>query len=60
MNNSERRSCVERLVNEALIEAIARKEHLLDLAKKTDEPATTTTDLEKWLDETTLNNSGGG
>ena len=59
VNNSERRVRVERLVtycDELMTKAFSKNEELLDLAKKTKDPASTTADLEKWLHETTVNN----
>ena len=59
VNNADRRVRVERLVTsckEALIKAFAKNEQLLKLAKKTNDPATVTTDLEKWLNDTTVQN----
>ena len=46
----DRRVRVERLVTsceEAMIKAFAKNEQLLELAKKTNDPATVTADLEK-------------
>ena len=37
-------------------EAFSKNEQLLELAKKTNDPASTSADLEKWLHETTVNN----
>ena len=59
VNNSERRVRVERLVtycNEAMTKAFAKNEQLLELAKKTNDPASTTNDLEKWLNNATVEN----
>ena len=59
VNNSERRVRVERLVtscDELLSKAFSKNEQLLELAKKTNDPASTSADLEKWLHETTVNN----
>ena len=59
VNNADRRVRVERLVTsceEALIKAFAKNEQLLELAKKTNDPATVTVDLEKWLNDTTVQN----
>ena len=59
VNNADRRVRVERLVTsceEALIKALAKNEQLLELAKKTNDPATVTADLEKWLNDTTVQN----
>ena len=59
VNNSERRVRVERLVtycDELVSKAFSKNEQLLELAKKTNDPASTSADLEKWLHETTVNN----
>ena len=59
VNNAERRVRVERLVNhceEALTKAFAKNEQLLELAKKTSDPASVRADLEKWLNDTTIQN----
>ena len=59
MINSERRVRVERLVtycDELMSKAFSKNEQLLELAKKTNDPAPTSADLEKWLHETTVNN----
>ena len=59
VNNSERRVRVERLVtycDELMSKAFSKNEQLLELAKKTNDPASTSADLEKWLHETTVNN----
>ena len=59
VNNSERRVRVERLVtycDELMSKAFSKKEQLSELAKKTNDPASTSADLEKWLHETTVNN----
>ena len=54
VNNADRRVRVERLVTfceEAMTKAFAKNEQLLELAKKTNDPATVTTDFEKWMVE---------
>ena len=59
VNISERRVRVERLVaycNEAMTKAISMNEQFLNPAKKTDDSASISADLKKWLDETTVNN----
>ena len=59
VNNADKRVRVEQLVTsceEAMIKAFAKKEQLLELAKKTNNPATVTADLEKWLNDTTVQN----
>ena len=59
VNNAERRVRVEWLATsceEALTKAFAKNEQLLELAKKTNDPATVTADLEKWLNDTTVQN----
>ena len=59
VNNSERRVRVERLVtycDELVSKAFSKNEQLLELVKKTNDPASTSADLEKWLHETTVNN----
>ena len=59
VNNSERRVRVERLVtycDELMTKAFSKNEQLLELTKKTNDPASTSADLEKWLHETTKNN----
>ena len=59
VNNADKRVCVEQLVTsceEAMIKAFAKNEPLLELAKKTNNPATVTADLEKWLNDTTVQN----
>ena len=59
LNNSERRVRVERLVtycDEIMSKAYSKNEQLLELAKKTKDPASTSADLEKWLHETTVYN----
>ena len=59
VNNAERRVRVERLVNhceEAFTKAFAKNEQLLELAKKTSDPASVRADLEKWLNDTTIQN----
>ena len=59
VNNSERRVRVERLVtscDELMSKAFSKNEQLSELAKKTNDPASTSADLEKWLHETTVNN----
>ena len=50
VNNADRRLRVERLVTsceEAMIKVFAKNEQLLELFKKTNDPATVTADLEK-------------
>ena len=59
VDNSERRVRVERLVeycNAAMTKAFARNEQLLELAKKCNDPTTITGDLEKWLNDVTVEN----
>ena len=59
VNNVNRRVRVERLVTsceEAMTKAFAKNEQLLELAKKTNDPATVTADLEKWLNVTSIQN----
>ena len=59
VNNSERRVRVERLIascNEAMTKAFSKNEQLLELAKKTNDPESATSDLEKWLNDTTVQN----
>ena len=59
VNNSERRVRVERLVtycDELMTKAFSKNEQLLELTKKTNDPASTSADLEKWLHETTVKN----
>ena len=59
MNNSERRVRVERFVtscDELMSKAFSKNEQLSELAKKTNDPASTSADLEKWLHETIVNN----
>ena len=59
VNNSERRVRLERLVtycNETMAKAFAKNEQLLELAKKSNDPVTITDDLEKWLDDVTVEN----
>ena len=59
VNNSERRVRVERLVtycNETMTKAFAKNVQLLELAKKSNDPVTITDDLEKWLDDVTVEN----
>ena len=61
VNNADRRVRVERLVTsceEAMTKAFAKNEQLLELAKKTNDPATVTADLEKWLNVTSIQNDG--
>ena len=61
VNNADRRVRVERLVTsceEAMTKAFAKNEQLLELAKKTNDPATVTADLEKWLKVTSIQNDG--
>ena len=61
VNNADRRVRVERLVTsceEAMTKAFARNEQLLELAEKTNDPATVTADLEKWLNVTSIQNDG--
>ena len=59
VNSSERRVRVERLVtncNDAIAKAVAKNEQLLELAKKSNDPAIVTDDLEKWLNDVTVEN----
>ena len=59
VNNYEREVRVERLVtycDELMSKAFSKNEQLLELVKKTNDPASTSADLEKWLHETTVNN----
>ena len=59
VNNADRRVRVERLVTsceEAMTKAFAKNEQLLELAKKTNDPATVTADLENWLNVTSIQN----
>ena len=59
VNNSERHVRGERLgtyCDELMSKAFTKNEQLLELVKKTNDPASTSADLEKWLHETTLNN----
>ena len=59
VNNADRRVRVERLVTsceEAMTKIFAKNEQLLELAKKTNDPATVTADLEKWLNVTSIQN----
>ena len=59
VNNADRRVRVERLVTfceEAMLKVFAKNEQLLELAKKTNDPAIVTADLEKWLNDTTVQN----
>ena len=59
VDNSERRLRVERLVeycNAAMRKAFAKNEQLLELAKKCNDPTTTTDDLDKWLTDETVEN----
>ena len=59
VNNADRRVRVERLVTsceEAMTKAFAKNEHLLELAKKTNDPAIVTADLEKWWNVTSIQN----
>ena len=59
VNNADRRVRVERLViscEEAMTKAFAKNEQLLELAKKTNDPATVTADLEKRLNVTSIQN----
>ena len=61
VNNADRRVRVERLVTsceEAMTKAFAKNEQLPELAKKTNDPATVTADLEKWLNVTSIQNDG--
>ena len=56
---SERRVRVERLgayCDEFMTKAFSKNEQLFELTKKTNDPASTSADLEKWLHETTVNN----
>ena len=45
-----------RVREEAMTEAFAKNEQLLELVKKTNDPATVTVDLEKWLNVTSIQN----
>ena len=59
VNNAERRVRIERLVTyceEAMTKAFSKNEQLLELAKKTSDPASVKADLEKWLNDTTVQN----
>ena len=59
VNNAERRVRIERLVTyceEAMTKAFSKNEQLLELAKKTSNPAFVKADLEKWLNDTTVQN----
>ena len=59
VNNSDRRVRVERLVtycDEFMSKAFSKNEQLLELAKITNDPASTSADLKKWFHETTANN----
>ena len=59
VNNADRRVRVERLVTsceKALTKAFAKNEQLLGLAKKSNDPANVTADLENWLNDTTVLN----
>ena len=59
VNNAERRVCVKRLVThceEAMNKAFAKNEQLFGLAKKTSDLASVKADLEKWLNDTTVQN----
>ena len=59
MNNSKRRVSVKRLVrdcDELMTKVFSKNERLLELAKKANVPASTSANMEKWLQETTVNN----
>ena len=59
VNNANRRVRVERLVTsceEAMTKAFAKNEQLLELAKKTNDPATVTADSENWLNVMSIQN----
>ena len=59
VDNSERRVRVELLVeycNAAMTKSFAKNEQLLELAKKCKDPTTITDDLEKWLNDVTVEN----
>ena len=59
VDHSERRACVVRLVKSceaAMTKALTKNEKLLELAKKSNDPAMTTTELEKWLRDVTAEN----
>ena len=59
VNKAERRVRVERLVTyceEVMTKAFSKNEQLLELAKRTSDPASVKTDLEKWLNDTTVQN----
>ena len=59
VSNAERRVRIERLVTyceEAMTIAFSKTEQLLELAKKTSDPASVKADLEKWLNDTTVLN----
>ena len=61
VSNAERRVRIERLVTyceEAMTKAFSKNEQLLELAKKTSDPASVKADLEKWLNDTTVLNDG--
>ena len=61
VNNADRRVRVERLViscEEAMTKALAKNEQPLELAKKTNDPATVIADSEKWLNVTSIQNDG--
>ena len=56
VNNADRRERLVSSCKEALIKTFAKNEQLLELAKKTNDPATVTADSEKWLNDTTVQN----
>ena len=59
VDHSERRARVVRLVESceaAMTKALTKNEKLLELAKKSNDPALTTTELEKWLRDVTAEN----
>ena len=61
VSNAERRVRIERLVTyceEAMTKAFSKNEQLLELARKTSDPASVKADLEKWLNDTTVLNDG--
>ena len=59
VDNSERRVRAERLVdncNAVVTKAFGKNEQLLELAKIRNDPTTITDDLEKWLNDVTVEN----
>ena len=59
IGNAERHVRVDRLVTsckEAMTKAFAKNEQLLDLANKSSNPETVKSDLEKWLNDVTVEN----